>query len=303
MENEEKAKETKFLKKKKKNKWSEFLADKKKRALFIAIAILPFFIAVIVFSSVIYAEAKELLSLAKGDEYTEIKDENSIPSMSYVLRNNATDVQKEYFVELKNAVEVEDASSTDIAGLVAKNFVADYFTWTNKQGQYDVGGLCYVYSSKNENVKFKENLYLKSRDSFYKYLNYYMDKYGSSNLLEVSEVEVVESRKEDYQYIIYEASQYVQNSEGEWYWIYEDSNFDCYYVTCSWKYKENATFDTSKFITKLNFLIIKRNGIFEIAEISESPIDYKKIDEIYEQQKNGQETEETESTEQQSDEE
>ena len=254
------------------DKVASLFGDKKKRYLLLFFLILPFLIGMFVFGRVVYVEAKSIFNLANNNDDTNPGDENKISTMNYVLRDNATDYQKQLFSELKQAVE-NDADSTTIAGLVCENFVADYFTWTNKIGQYDVGGLCYFYSGKNETLKFKENVYLKSRDSFYKYLNKYINDYGSNNLLEVNSVSIDKSNKTDYQYIIHEANQLLVDEEGSTYWAFGDSNFDCYDVTCSWSYKEESSLDANKFISKLNFIVIKRNGRFEIVEISEKPID------------------------------
>ena len=253
------------------NKMVSLFRDKKKRFLVLFVLVLPLLIGIFIFGRIVYIEANSIFNLA-GKENTDLGDEYRIPSMGYVLRDNATDYQKELFSELKQAVE-GGADSTTIAGLVCENFVADYFTWTNKKGQYDVGGLSYFYSGKNENLKFKTNIYSKSRDGFYKYLNNYINDYGSSNLLEVSDVKIDKSNKTDYQYIIHEANQLLVNEEGSTYWAYGDSNFDCYEVTCSWNYKEGSSLDINKFVSKLNFIVIKRNDRFEIVEISEKPID------------------------------
>ena len=53
---------------------------------------------------------------------------------NYVLRANATDYQKELFEELKNDFEHEDETDeAKIACDIAMNYVADFYTWTNKQ--------------------------------------------------------------------------------------------------------------------------------------------------------------------------
>lgn len=270
------------LKRKKKTFLSKLFEDKKKRYLYMFIFILPFIIAIVIFGVITVKELKGIINMAKGDTPVEVKDENKIESMNYILRDNATDVQKEYFAELKNAVEVDNADELTLAGLVCKNFVADFFTWTNKYGQYDVGGLYYFYSQEDDVTNFKSNIYLKARDGIYKYLNQYINEYGSENLLEVSEVSVDSVSKANYVYEMYEKVGVESDAEGTYYNIYDTINYECFDVTCSWSYKEGSKLDTSKFVNKLNFLVIEDRGRYEIVEISENKIDAREITETTE---------------------
>ena len=253
---------------------TKLFEDKKKRYLYLALCILPFLIAIGIFGFITYKEAKTLISMAKSDITTEVKDENLIESMGYQLRENATDLQKEYFAELKAAVASDSVTEAELAGLVCKNYVADFYTWTNKTGQYDVGGMYYVYSGRNETMKYKPLIYIKARDGFYKYINQYINEYGSENLIEVENVEVVSSKKLDQQYDMHEATQYVQGADGVWVWEYDDLKHDAYEVTCTWTYKEGSSLDTSKYANKINLLVVERQGRFEIVEASEKAIDY-----------------------------
>ena len=234
-------------------KINNLFKDKKKRGLFVGLFILPFLIAITVFGVVAFKEAKSLLELAKGQ--TEVRDENKIEKMNYVLRENATDIQKEYFAELKQAIEVDGADGLTIAGLVCKNYVTDFYTWTNKQGQYDISALYYVYTPQ------KNDIYLQARDGFYKYLNNYINEYGSKNLLEVSNVEVTNTSNAGYEY--------VSSSE---------ETFDeVINVSCSWSYKEGSKFDVNKYPTKMNFLVVERGGRYEIVEASSNVIDARPV--------------------------
>jgi len=275
-------KKTIKLKRKKENKLSKIsslFADKKKRYLYMFLILLPLLIAIGFFAFNVYKEAKNLLSLAKGT--TETKAENVVESMNYVLRDNATDLQKEYFAQLKDAIESDDSTATDaeIAGLVCKNYVADFYTWTNKQGQYDIGGFYYLFSEKDETVTFKENAYLKARDGFYKYINEYIDEYGSENLLEVDSVEVVKAEKLDDKYTIHQWVETIQVGEDEYDIIYDDVDYDAYYVTCSWTYKDCAM-DLNKFDKRMNFIVVKNEGRYEIVEASTASIEIGKANEV-----------------------
>ena len=274
-------KRLKLKKEKKKVSIRSLFADKKKRYLLMFLMMLPFIIAIAVFSSIAYREVKALSELANGGK-GETKSENIVESMNYILRDNPTDLQKEYFRQLKKAVEeglVESeegevpADDLAIASLVAKNYIADFYTWTNKRGQYDIGGLYYVYDGEFENGDhFKENVYLKARDGFYKYISYYGTQYGKENLLEVENVEVTRCEKASSQYQISEHVSYKQDEQGEWYDYRENHGYDFYLATCKWTYKENTVLPMNQFATSVNLGIIKRDGRFEVIEASESTI-------------------------------
>lgn len=249
--------------------------DKKKRYLYMILFILPFVVAIGIFGFNAYKEAKNLIDLVSGT--TEIQDENKIESEGYVLRDNATDYQKQLFAELKQAIEVDNADEQTIVSLVCKNYVADFYTWTNKQGQYDIGGMCYLYHGEYiDGTHFDTNVYSKARDSFYKYINNYKKEYGDNDVLEIENVEVTKCSKAPYEVVINEHVENRQDEEGEWYDYREDRSYVAYDVTCAWTYKQNKM-DTGNFATKMNFLVLS-NG--RIVAASGSEIDAREMEEI-----------------------
>ncbi len=286
-------KEIKLKQKKEKKisikKISSLFEDKKKRYLYMILFMLPFIIAIGIFGFIAYKEAKSLIELATDE--VETKDTHKIESMNYVLRDNATELQEEYFTELKAAVESDTQDPVTIAGLVGKNYVADFYTWTNKQGQYDVGGMYYVCSEKNETVKYKENIYQKARDGFYKYINEYIEEYGSENLLEVASVEVTSAKKLDDKYTLYEFIESIKTGDEAWEVIYDYVDHDAYAVSLRWTYNENTKLNLSDYAKSINLIVIENDGRYEIVEASEKTIDIKDYVEIEEET----ETEESES--------
>lgn len=274
MENEE----TKLVRKKKTKikigKLSKLFEDKKKRYIFMFLFILPFLVSIGIFANIALKEVRGIMDMARGTT-EEVKDENKIVSMNYVLRDNATDIQKEYFAELKNAIEVDGADEETVAGLIGKNFVADFYTWSNKQGQFDVGGLYYVTEGDyaSDRTSIKENVFLKARDSFYKFISNYINEYGVENLLQVESVTVTSSNKAANKYLMSEHVSNLQDENGDWYDYREDQAYDAYNVSLNWTYAPNEKFSSSKYPTKINLLVIERAGRFEIAEMSSSPID------------------------------
>ena len=254
------------LKPKKKNfldKIKELFEDKSKRGLYVILFILPFVIIIGIFGFVAFKEAKNLIDLVQGSN--EVSDTYKVESKGYILRDNATEYQQELFAELKNAIEVNGADEQTIASLVCKNYVADFYTWTNKQGQYDIGGMGYIYDGEFEDgTHFKENVYAKARDGFYKQLNNYMKEYGASDLLEVQDVQITNCSKTNI--ILNEHVANKQDENGEWYDYREDHSYDAFNITCTWAYKETKKFDTSKYATKMNFVVLSDGSIIAADE-------------------------------------
>lgn len=278
------------LKPKKKNflqKLSGLFEDKNKRALYVTLFILPFVIAIGIFGFITYKEAKNLINLVQGSN--EVSDAYRIDSKEYILRDNATEYQQELFTELKNAIEVDNADDQTIVSLVCKNYIADFYTWTNKQGQFDVGGLQYVYGKElKDGTHFRENVYSKARDTFYKYISNYIKEYGASDLLEVENIEITKCEKTSI--TLSEHVKNVQDENGEWYDYREDFDYDAYKIACMWSYKQTNKFDTSKYATKLN-LVVLNNG--EIIAVDEKEIDVDSLSEnIVETEENAESVEE-----------
>lgn len=212
--------------------------NKKKRYRNLVLVILPFVILIGVFSFVAYSSAASLTGNGSSGF------SSSIDTMDYHLRNNATSIQKEYFKELSDlcAESADNRDKTAIASSVVKNFIADFYTWTNKAGSYDVGGLYYVHSPS------KTNIMINVRDNFYRYLTNYIEEYGSENLLEVESVEV-EGGKTDDKY------------------TYNDKEYESYYFHATWTYVDHDDFDESNYKTAENFLVIENeDGRFEIVQ-------------------------------------
>ena len=267
------------LEPKKKNildKVNGLFEDKSKRTLYIILFILPFLIAISIFGFVAYREAKNLINLATGN--TETNSNYLISSMNYTLRGNATEYQQECFAELKSAVET-GADENTIVGLVGKNYVADFYTWTNKQGQYDVGGMEYVNSEKNDTIEYKSNIYLKARDGFYKYINEYINQYGVENLIEVQNINVTSVTKNPKLYTMYEYIETVQIGEEAWEKVYDNVDHECFNVSLTWAYKPETKLNLSDYATSINLLIIENDGRYEIVEASEKEIDVRPAEE------------------------
>ncbi len=174
--------------------------------------------------------------------------DRSMKNDQYQIGNNPTEVEKTCFQELTNALKAKDDMA--VCEAVAKNFVADYFTWTNKDGNYEVGGLQYIYGPKY--AVFEEF----SRYTYYSDLDLYISQYGRDNLLQVKEVKLDKpvEKAPDFSYSVWTDETTKQ-----------DVMFESYEVNVSWTY-ENCKLNTSDFVDGARFFLINNNGRWEIAE-------------------------------------
>ncbi len=211
-------------------------------------------LAAFIFNVVSVASKKE----ASGKSNSMSADTNrTMKNDQYEIGNNPTSVQKEYFQQLTDAINSGDNAT--IAEKVVYNFVADYFTWTNKDGNYEIGGLQYIYSSSIGS--FEE----WSRYNFYSDLDLYISQKGRSKLIEVKEITTDKDVSEAPDFTTY----YWEDSETK-----KELSFESYEVNVSWTYASNGA-DTSNFPTGARFFVINNNGRWEIAEF----YDYESINE------------------------
>lgn len=211
--------------------------NKEKRYKTLLIFIIPLIVLLLVFSVLTVSSVFSLF----GKTANGPKDTFDINEYDYHLRANATDLQKELFKELQELL----ADGTDelaIAESVVKNYVADTYTWDNKYGQWDIGGMYYVYSPH------KSTIYKEIKDKFYGLLDKYQEDYGNKGLLEVSNIEITESHIGDNLYEV------------------DGNSYKRYTVRCAWEYSDSSRF-ANKVAHKQYFKVIKNNdGRYEIVE-------------------------------------
>lgn len=94
----------------------------------------------------------------------------TLDDYGYSLRSDATSLQKSLFEELKQVLNAEPINEEEYAKIVARSFIADFYTLDNKVTNNDVGGAQYFYSA------VRDNFILSAQDSIYKYVE--SDLYG-----------------------------------------------------------------------------------------------------------------------------
>ncbi len=209
-----------------------------KMHLYFRYLIVTLAISIALFSGIIFFNLNNAMSSA-GEQVI-------LSNKFYALKGKPTQLQKDLFKELTIQVDKDVEYDLDLVGLVVKNFIADYYTWTNKQGPYDIGGGEFIFG--HENLNFKQT----SRRYFYSYMEPYISS-GLSNT-DLIEVETIAPAIADF------ASNY----------DYYGQTFSTFYVETSWTYKENTKIDTSVFPTRAAFVIvITESGRYEIVRFYE----------------------------------
>jgi len=221
--------------------FNKLFKDKKKRYLNLLIVLLPFLLLTGFFGYKTVDSVRNLVP--SGNSSGAKKATIDIDEYDYHLRHNATALQKELFEELDSLLRQDPVDEQAVAESVAKNYVADFYTWTNKSGQYDVGGMYYVFADS------RVNFYFQARDQFYHYLSTYIKEYGAENLIEVTAVNVEESGQADQFTDVFGRS------------------YPAWFVRVSLTFGDHPNFPFSAFERYINILVVKRdNGRFEIAQ-------------------------------------
>ena len=172
------------------------------------------------------------------------KAKNEYSNQYYTIGNNAIDIDKEYFKELNKAVE--SGNTTQIASSLVKCFITEYYTWTNKDGNYDIGGIQYIFTDRQDDFASY------TRNSYYADMDLYISQLGRDNLMQVEKVEVISATPSD--------DMTVLNSSGE------EVSYPCVTVTANWSY-ESSSMDLSNAQTSGTFQVVNHDGRMEIASI------------------------------------
>ena len=216
----------------------------------------PFLVFGSIFTVTTLVLAFILVSQLTGEKSTVGNDVNTNIGMieatenvvDYTLRETATEYQEEIYdelIETQTAFEESWTPETEsaYAESVVKNFIADFFTWSNKGGRNDVGGLQFVYPL------YRSDFRNKAVDVFYLYLDYYIEEYGAEQLLTVENVNVTGV---DPNYV---------------YTMPDGTERDAVYVYAEWTYADSNELDLSKFPTETGFILLERERQLVLVEI------------------------------------
>jgi hypothetical protein len=129
-----------------------------------------------------------LVFLFKGEETKPAEGEkktlNSLEKYGYTLDDKDTEIYKTEFNKLKDNLESKEIDYEEYAKSIAKLFVIDLYTISNKTNKYDVGGKEFVFPDARENYE------LNVEDTIYRYVEDNSDGKRNQTLPTISSVEI-----------------------------------------------------------------------------------------------------------------
>lgn len=164
-----------------------------------------------------------------------VSNVDSISNFNYVLKSNVTDLYKEEFNNLKKNLTSDNVNEEEYAKSIAKLFIIDLYTLSNKNNKYDVGGVDFVYPSAVDNFK------LNVEDTLYKYMEDDSNNLRTQILPTVSSINVESSTDIDYKI-------------GE-------SNTRAKKIKLSWTYVQELNYDNSGEV-----VLAKKDNKFYVVE-------------------------------------
>lgn len=159
----------------------------------------------------------------------------------YSAPNNPTVYQIEKYNELSTVLS-ENETDVEIAKAVAVAFAADFYTFSNKTGENDIGGINYFPSEKREAAKNYITFY------YYKNYNSIKNQYGEESLPCVKNIVAVEPLES--QFTDEEAEHTYPSYEVRLNITYEDTQIS------------QAALKTETVIT-----LVKYNDVYQVVEI------------------------------------
>ena len=182
-----------------------------------------------------------------GSEYT---------NQYYSIGNNPTEIDKTYFKELNKAVKADDKAA--ISEALIKCFVSEYYTWTNKDGTYDIGGIQYIYTDRQSDFESY------TRNEVYADMDLYLSEYGRDRLMQVKEVTTQEAVSAG-QVTVKTSAAAAATADPNAAPSADEAAYDAYTVQADWSYEEDTDMDLSSAKSSGTFTVIDHNGRMEIA--------------------------------------
>lgn len=168
-----------------------------------------------------------------------VKDEKvlvKIKGYDYAMDEDiATSLFNKNFMELKNNLESDNIDYKLYASSVAKLYIIDFYTLTNKVNKYDIGGVQFVYKDGVENFK------LKASETLYKY--------------------IIDNTNDDRKQELPEISEIFIDSVEEGTFLYNSEEFPSYIIRLNWIYKKELGYDSSAEVELVN-----KDGIISVVE-------------------------------------
>ncbi len=191
------------------------------------------FILIIVF---VYAIGGFIyLKMNKNEpEAVVISDVDKIKGYDYTLKSNASELYKTEFKILKDNLE-KDKNDEEYAMSIAKLFIIDLYSLSNKVNKYEVGGVEFLHPDYVANYK------LNVQNTLYKYME--DNSYGNRNqkLPLVSTIKVSSHEKTTFKI--------------------KDTSYEGYKVELEWEYTEDLGYES-----KGEVIVIKNDNKYFVVE-------------------------------------
>lgn len=218
--------------------------------------ILPFLVIAAFVMNIIRVQNTETGSGETIEDDEPDRIENEYTNAYYSIGYNATEINRQYFKELDAALEAASPDRGAVSSALVKCFVTEYYTWTNKDGNYDIGGMQYIYSDERSDFE------LYTRYNFYADMDLYLTQYGRNSLIEVNDVTVNSvMQNEGFVFTNEEVDEFGEVTVTE-------TVLDCYEVDASWTYAAGTSMDTASIQSNAVFMVVDHNGRMEIAAIN-----------------------------------
>lgn len=171
----------------------------------------------------------------KDDNVNKVTNIEEIDKFGYTLKSNATETYKKEYEILKTNLKSTDINEEEYVKSVAKLFIIDLYTISNKINKYDVGGTEFVYPDSLENYK------VNVEDTLYKYVEDNSNNSRRQSLPEVSEVQITDFKKVKYK---------VSNTE-----------LDAYEVALKWSYAVDMGYESEGSV-----IILEKDNKYYVVE-------------------------------------
>lgn len=135
---------------------------------------------------------KDLYQSLKAGNVFQVEILSTIENYGYTLNENDSDYVQKLFKDLKKELEKENIDEEVYAQLMSQLFVADFYSLKQAINKNDIGGVQFVYES------YQSDFLKKAKSSVYAYLENNIYGTRKQELPMVSNVEVTNIEKTDY---------------------------------------------------------------------------------------------------------
>lgn len=125
---------------------------------------------------------------------TNVKVIDKIEDYGYELEEDATDLYKGLYEELRTLLQQEEYDEKEYASLISRLLVTDFYNLDNKISKNDIGGVQFIRSEQ------QKNFILEASETVYKYIEHNVYGNRTQELPIVKDVETLDVKETTYKY-------------------------------------------------------------------------------------------------------